>query len=329
MPANHSANHHTSHHFHDTLASSERIIRYGILLTFVVFGLKIAGGFLTGSLALMSDGWHLGGDLVTLLLSWWGVKQSSKPATRRHTFGMYRVEILTAFLANLIFIAVGLFIIYEGYQQYLNPNPVSGAWVFGITLLGLVIYTALTYLMGREKDNMNAKSAWLHFLGDALSSLAVLVGAVVIYYTGWYQIDGILSVLIGLVIAAAAAKMAWDGVKILLEAAPNHIQTDQVEKALLGLPEITGVTDLHIWALTQNQIMMSCHLAVTVTTIEEGEQVIRKVHELMWTRFGIGHTTIQLETQSCNTCYHHEVRLDHCQTCPVTHCPPSGISAGA
>ncbi|WP_018132372.1 cation diffusion facilitator family transporter [Effusibacillus pohliae] len=311
---------------HDTFAVSERIIRYGILLTFAVFGLKMVGGYFTDSLALISDGWHLAGDLVTLLLSWWGVKQSVKPATRRHSFGMYRVEILTAFLANLIFMAVGLFIVYEGYLQFRHPHPVAGAWMFAITLLGLVIYSALTYLMGKEKDNMNAKSAWLHFLGDALSSVAVLIGAAVIYFTGWYPIDGLLSALIGLVIALAAAKMAWDGAKILLEAAPSHINPEEVEKSLRRLPEVTGVTDLHIWALTQNQIMMSCHLAVTVTTIEQGEDVIRTVQDLMWNRFGIGHTTIQLETQSCNTCFHHEVQLDHCHTCPTATCSTKGFS---
>lgn len=315
--------------YHDTFTSSEKVIRYGILLTFVVFGLKIVGGYLTSSLALISDGWHLAGDLLTLLLSWWGVKQSSRPATRRHSFGMYRVEILTAFLANLLFAAIGLFIIYEGYRQFLDPHPVSGAWIFAITLLGLLIYSALAYMMGKEKDNMNAKSAWLHFLGDALSSVAVLIGAAVIYFTNWYRIDGILSAVIGIVIAAAAAKMAWDGAKILLEAAPAHINPEEVENVLLSLSEVSGVTDLHIWALTQNQIMMSCHLAVTVKTIEKGEQVIREVHDLMLDRFGIGHTTIQLETESCNTCYHHEVQLDHCHTCPASDCPPTGTSIGA
>ncbi|WP_200759174.1 cation diffusion facilitator family transporter [Effusibacillus dendaii] len=300
--------------------SSEKIISYGILLTFLVFLLKMIGGYLTDSLALTSDGWHLAGDLVTLLLSWWGVKQSVKPATKRRSFGMYRTEILTAFLANLILVGVGLYIIYEGYRQYLEPHPVSGGWVFSITLAGLVIYSILAYLMGTKKENMNAKSAWLHFLGDAMSSVAVLVGATVIYFTGWYQVDAILSVLIGLVIAVAAARMAWDGVHILLEFTPRQIDPEEVEQAILSIPEVSAVTDLHIWSITESQIMMSCHLAVTVTTIEQGEQIIQQVQDAMWNRFGIGHPTIQLESKSCNTCYHHEAQMQHlCSSCSANN----------
>ncbi|MGB8956368.1 MAG: cation diffusion facilitator family transporter, partial [Tumebacillaceae bacterium] len=183
MDSHQHQHHHHGHHQHS--AHSEKLIRYGMILTFLVFLIKIIGGYLTGSLALLSDGFHLAGDLVTLALSWWGVQQSMKPATKKQSFGMYRAEIVTAFMANLILVGTGVFILIEAVKAISQPTPVSGGWVFGLTFVGLLIYSALTYLLSKEKDNMNAKSAWMHFMGDALASVAILVGAVVIHFTGW------------------------------------------------------------------------------------------------------------------------------------------------
>jgi len=305
------------HEHHDHSAASEKLIRYGIILTAVIFLIKIIGGYMTGSLALLSDGWHLGGDLVTLVLSWWGVKQAIRPATKRHSFGMYRAEIVTAFMANLILVAVGGYILVEAVQAFRNPVAVSGAWVFGLTFVGLVVYTALAWMLGQEKQNMNAKSAWLHFVGDALSSVAILVGAVVIAFTGWYWVDAVLGGLVGVVIMVGAAKMAWEGAQILLETAPEHVDPDEVEMALLKLDEVTAVTDLHLWSLTPTQHFMSVHLAVTVTTIAEGEQVIKRAQQMMLATFGVQHVTIQLETDSCATCFHDVAQMHgHCGSCP-------------
>jgi cobalt-zinc-cadmium efflux system protein len=307
--------HHRGHHH--LSAKSEKLIRYGMILTFLVFLIKIVGGLMTGSLALLSDGWHLAGDLVTLGLSWWGLKQSVKPATPKQSFGMYRAEIVTAFMANLILAGVGVYIIYEAVQAFFHPVPVPGAWVFWLTFAGLVIYSVLTWLLGQEKKNMNAKSAWLHFLGDVLSSLAILVGALVMYFSGWYFVDAVLGGLVGLVIMAGAAKMAWEGAHILLQFAPEHLDPRDVEKELRAIEDVTAVTDLHIWSLTPTQHFMSVHLAVSVMTIREGEQVIRKAQERMLEKFGIHHVTVQLETNSCSTCFHPMVEMtSHCQSCP-------------
>lgn len=314
----HEHNHHHHHHGHaQASANSERLIRYGMMLTFIVFLIKIIGGYWTGSLALLSDGWHLAGDLLTLGLSWWGVKQALKPANKKQSFGMYRAEIVSAFTANLILVAVGGYILVEAVRNFSNPPAVSGSWIFWLTLAGLVIYTALTFLLSKEKDNMNAKSAWLHFMGDALSSVAILVGAVMIHFTGWYWVDAALGGLVGLVIAIGAGKMAWEGAHILLEFAPTHIDPDQVEQELLKMPSVSGVTDLHLWSLTPTQHFMSCHLAVDVTTIGEGETIIRLVQQKLLDHFNIHHVTVQLETSSCSTCFHTIVDMEsHCVKCP-------------
>ncbi|ASS76122.1 hypothetical protein CIG75_14915 [Tumebacillus algifaecis] len=298
-------------------AKSAKLIRYGMILTFVVFLIKIVSGYMTGSLALISDGWHLAGDLVTLALSWWGLKQSMKPATRKQSFGMYRAEIVTAFTANLLLLGVGVYIVYEAVQAFFNPVAVQGAWVFGVTFVGLVIYTVLTWLLGQERDNMNAKSAWLHFLGDALASVAILVGAAVMYFTGWFWVDAVLGGLVGVVIIAGAAKMAWEGARILLEFVPEHVEPEEVERELRALKNVSAVTDLHIWSLTPTQHFMSVHLAVDVVTIAEGEQVIREAQQVMLEKFGIHHVTVQLETNSCRTCFHTVVEMNsHCRSCP-------------
>ncbi|PWK08372.1 cation diffusion facilitator family transporter [Tumebacillus permanentifrigoris] len=317
---NHQGHHHHHHHGHSQASvNSERLIRYGMVLTFVVFLIKIIGGYWTGSLALLSDGWHLAGDLLTLALSWWGVKQSLKPANRKQSFGMFRAEILSAFTANLILVAVGGYILIEAMRGFAHPAVVSSTWIFWLTLAGLVIYTALTYMLSKEKDNMNARSAWMHFLGDALSSLAILVGAVIIHFTSWYWVDAVLGGLVGVVIIVGAGKMAWEGAHILLEFAPSHVEPDQVEQVLLKLQHVSAVTDLHIWSLTPTQHFMSCHLAVDVTTIGDGETIIRLVQQTLLDQFNVHHVTIQLETSSCSTCFHNEVDLEsHCVECPQT-----------
>lgn len=315
MHEHHHEHHHSSHH--ELSGKSERVIRIGMILTFVIFLVKIIGGYLTGSLALLSDGWHLGGDLVTLLLSWWGVKQAVKPATKRQSFGMYRAEIVTAFMANLILVGVGGYILVEAVEAYLHPVAVSSGWIFWLTAAGLVVYTILTYMLSKEKDNLNAKSAWLHFLGDALSSVAILIGAVVIWLTGWYAVDAILGGLVGVVIVIGAAKMAWEAARILLQFAPEHIHPEEVERSLIALDEVESVTDLHLWSMTPTQHYMSVHLAVTVTTIGEGERIIRLVQQKMYEQYGIHHVTVQLETSSCSTCFHTAVDMEsHCKECP-------------
>ena len=311
----HHEHHHSSHH--ELSGNSERVIRIGMILTFVIFLVKIIGGTITGSLALLSDGWHLAGDLVTLMLSWWGVKQAVKPATKRQSFGMYRAEIVTAFMANLILVGVGGYIIIESVHAYLHPVAVSGGWIFWLTAAGLAVYTALTYMLSKEKDNLNAKSAWLHFLGDALSSVAILIGAVIISLTGWYWVDGVLGGLVGIVIAIGAAKMAWEAARILLQFAPEHIQPEEVERTLVAIDDVEAVTDLHLWSMTPTQHYMSVHLAVNVTTIGEGERIIRLAQMEMLERFGIHHVTVQLETSSCSTCFHTAVDMhSHCKSCP-------------
>jgi cobalt-zinc-cadmium efflux system protein len=314
----HSEHHHHGHHGHQLSINSEKVIRYGMILTFIVFLIKIIGGYMTNSLAVLSDGFHLAGDLVTLLLSWWGLKQSVKPATKKQSFGMYRMEIVTAFMANLILVGVGGFIMIEAFHGFKQPEVVSSGWIFWLTAAGLVIYTALTWMLSKEKDNMNAKSAWLHFLGDAMSSVAILIGAVVIHFTHWYWVDPVLGGLVGLVIAAGGAKMAWEGAHILLQFAPEHIHPEEVEATLREIDDVVAVTDLHLWSLTPTQHYMSVHLAVNVLTLGEGERIIRVAQQVMLEKFDIIHVTVQLETSSCSTCFHPTVEMDsHCRSCPT------------
>jgi cobalt-zinc-cadmium efflux system protein len=311
----HQHGHH--HHGHQLSLNSEKVILYGMILTFVVFLIKIIGGYITNSLALLSDGFHLAGDLVTLLLSWWGLKQSVKPATKKQSFGMYRMEIVTSFMANLILVGIGGYLMIEAVHTFKQPEIVSSGWIFWLTAAGLVIYTALTWMLSKEKDNMNAKSAWLHFLGDAMSSVAILVGAVIIHFTHWYWVDAVLGGLVGLVIAVGGVKMAWEGAHILLQFAPEHIHPEEVEAALREIDDVVAVTDLHLWSLTPTQHYMSVHLAVNVLTIGEGERIIRHTQQQMLEKFGIVHVTVQLETSSCSTCFHPAVEMDaHCRSCP-------------
>jgi cobalt-zinc-cadmium efflux system protein len=257
----------------------------------------IAGSF-AHSLALLSDAGHNFTDTLALGLAAYAVWVAQKPANARKTFGYHRVAILTALFnaAGLILIALG--ILYGAWLHFLNPPAVNGVlmlWVAGAAVLMNTLVAGI--LRGSAKTSLNARAAYIHMAGDALSALAVLIAALVIKTTGWAYADPIVSVLIALFILWSSIGIVREAADILLEAAPRGLDIHEMAEAIRGVEHVQSVHDLHVWAVSDGLNFLSCHVEVADTnTMSECTAIVQQINERLACDYGIAHATIQAET---------------------------------
>jgi cobalt-zinc-cadmium efflux system protein len=258
-------------------------------------------GLRSHSLALLSDAGHNATDALALLLAWFGVWFQAKPADEVKTFGYQRAGVLAAFINALTLIVLSAWIFWEGYQRLMNPQPVSYAAMIGVAAIGILLNGGIMLGLNASRHNdINVRSAFVHMLGDLLGSFAIVIGGVVIRYTGLLQIDTILS----LVIAALIVWTAWDIVKeslnILLEGLPRGIELSAVTSDLNNVDGVLDVHDLHIWSLGSNSRALSCHVLIDDIPPSASDCVLRQINHVLSEHFHIHHTTIQFEHVGCH-----------------------------
>jgi cobalt-zinc-cadmium efflux system protein len=269
-------------------------------ITGVFTVVEFLGGLFSGSLALMSDAGHMLTDTIALGLSLGAVRIALRPPTQSQTFGFLRAEILAALANGAVLIAVTLVIFYEAVQRMLHPPEIDASLMLTIASLGLVANAAGVYLLhDRSKASLNVRGAFLHMLGDFLSSIGVIVGALLIMFFGIRVADPILSVLIGIVILVGAWKLVTQSTSILLESVPSHIKLDDVEKGLQSVDGVVGVHDLHVWTLSSGLYALSAHLVVGDRRVSDCSGIVERCEVLLKGRFSISHTTFQLECEGC------------------------------
>jgi len=267
-----------------------------MLLIGGVMIVEFVGGFLSNSLALLSDAGHMLTHLLALAISFLAMIFSVKPPTSEKTFGFYRLEILAALLNSFLLFLVTLWIFYEAYQRFYQPVPVASVEMILIATLGLVTNLVTAVLLSRStKNNLNVKSAFLHMIGDTLSSVGVVVAAGVIYFTQWWFLDPMMGVLLSLFILYWAYRLMMDSIDILLEATPKEIDPNRVVEAVKVLEEVRDVHDVHVWTLTSGMYALSAHVAVEDMPLKETTHLLKKINFLLCQRFKIGHAAIQLE----------------------------------
>ena len=286
------------------LVHNEHRMKWALVITALIFLAKLVGGYLTNSLALISDAWHLLTDVLALLLSWMAIKQSQKGATPKHTFGYHRFGILAALVNNLSLIFISIYIFYQAFLRLFNPQPVAVGGMFILAVLGLASNILIIWCLQGGEKNLNVKSALLHFIGDALASVGVIIGGIVIYFTGWYPADTIISALIGGMILKGAWEMLVEIVQILLEGVPPSIDVRELTQNLRKIEKVKDVTDIHVWSLSSEQIAMSAHVCVENITIEESYTILQRIQKMLRQEYNIGHTTIQFEAFPCASCFH-------------------------
>ena len=289
-----------SEHHHST-PGTETKLKYGIIITAVILALEITGGILSNSLALLSDAGHVFADGIALTLSWYGVRQAARPSSSRMTFGYHRVGVIIAIVNAVSILAIACIILYEAYQRFYRQPEINSVMMLVIAIIGLGanIFVA-SWLHKDQKESLNVKSAFWHAIGDALASVGVIAGAIIIMLTKLYWVDAAVSVLISVIIIFAAWGIFKEGMNILLEAVPGDISIKEIQKAMESIPAVKDVHDLHVWSISSNLHAMSCHVMVDDCSISQAESVRQQIEDMLREKFSISHTTVQTECTQCN-----------------------------
>ena len=264
-------------------------------LTAVILAVEVAGGLWTGSLALLSDAGHVFTDLLALLLAFFAASFATRPATSRKTWGYHRLEVLSAQINGVLLAGIGLLILREAWLRLGAPRPVHTPGMMAVAALGLAGNLAGVWLLSRGSGSINLKAALWHLMGDTVSSVAVLLGGLVIALTGAVRVDPLLSMAIALVILFGAVRLLREAGHVLLEGVPGELDCDAVEAAMRSVPGVTEVHDLHIWSITSGQPALSGHVVVPRTPGLDREAVLTEIKVVLRDRFDITHTTIQIE----------------------------------
>src|SRR5262245_61822256 len=287
------------HHAHDVAASGRRL-GLSIVLTLAFVVAEAVAGYLSHSLALMSDAGHNFSDALALILSWYGLKAAERPATSRRTFGSHRVGILTALANALTLVAIGAVLMWEAVERFRDPQPVQSGPMIGVALVAVVLNGVISlWLRGAAKSDLNLRSAYLHMLGDAVSALGVVLAGVIVAATGSPVADPVVSLLIGAAIIWGSWGIITEAVNVLLAAAPEGVDMGALERSIKGVHGVLGVHDLHVWTVASGLHIATCHVLVSEQGVRDGEQVLKAVAGMLRHDFGIGHTTIQVEVEGC------------------------------
>lgn len=277
------------------------MLRWSLAATALFVVVEIAAGIHAGSLALLSDAGHNFTDALALLLAWFGFYMATKPANEIKTYGYHRAGVLAAFVNALTLVALSLWIFRESYLRLRNPEPVKELTMIVVASLGLVVNGGIMWgLRTARRHDINVRSAFLHMLGDALGSVAIIAGAIVIRFTGWEQVDPLLSMIIGGLIIWTAWDIVKESLNILLEGLPRGLSLQAVETAIGEVEGVLDVHDLHIWSLGSSTHALSCHVLIEDVALSASNVILSQVKEILAERFHIHHTTLQFEHAGCD-----------------------------
>jgi len=276
------------------------ILRWSMVATFIFVVIQVVAGIRAHSLALLSDAGHNFTDAGALLLAWVGFYLQSKPADESKTFGYHRAGVLSAFVNALTLLGLSAWIFYESIVRLRNPEPVKEWIMVAVAAVGLVLNVGIMLaLRSASRNDLNIRSAFIHMLGDALGSVAIIAGALIIRFTGWVQVDPLLSILIGILIVWSAWDIVRESLDILLEGLPRGIRLRDVASAMEAIEGVLGVHDLHIWSLGSQAHALSCHVLIEDVPPSASDAILQRVNGVLRDRFHIAHTTVQFEHMSC------------------------------
>jgi len=279
------------------------LIALAITAAFTV--IELLGGLLSGSLALMSDAGHMFTDTVALALSLVAIRIAYRPPTEEQTYGFIRAEILAALANGAILIVITIIILYEAILRIINPPTIEAPLMLAVAVAGLVANAAGVYVLhDKSRTSLNVRGAFLHMMSDLLSSVAVIVAALLILFFNLRISDPVLSILIGAIILWGAWKLVTQSSQILLESVPASIKLEEVRQSIKTVRGVAEVHDLHVWTLSSGLYALSAHLVVEDRLLSACSNVVADCEDMLAKRFAISHTTFQLECETCgeNAC---------------------------
>jgi cobalt-zinc-cadmium efflux system protein len=275
--------------------TSQHRRRLTLVLSLVVLYMvaEVIGGLASNSLALLADAGHMLTDAAALGLSLFAIWAAQRPATPKRTYGYHRMEILAALANGAVLIAVAVLIFVEAYRRWSSPPHVKGGLMLAVACGGLLVNLAALFILRRgREESLNVRGAWLHVLTDTLGSIQAIAAGVLISGFGWTWADPLASVLIGILVVVSSWGLLRESVGVLMEGVPADLELDEVVAAMAGVAGVVAVHDLHVWTITSGFVSLSAHVVVEPDC---GEDVLWRVRALLHDRFGIDHSTIQVE----------------------------------
>ena len=286
---------HEKGHFTDT-----KPLKFALIIVSAIMIAEIIGGVLSNSLALLGDAGHMLVDALALGLSLFAMTMARRPATPTRTYGYHRVEIMAALANGVTLVLVSAYIFYEAYQRFLEPPVVKTPIMLLVAVIGLVANLAGIFLLRKgSHHSLNIKGAFWHIIGDTVSSLGVIIGAIIISITGWSIVDPLIAVLIAVVILVGAWRLVRESAEILLESVPSHVQVDKVIETIKSVSGVRDVHDCHVWTITSGIHALSAHLLINDQMVSGSAEIMEAVNKRLARQFDITHTTLQLECESC------------------------------
>lgn len=287
-------------HSHAGSAGNVKRVQIALVLTGAFMLVEVAGGIISGSLALLADAGHMLTDTMALALAAVAFRVSARPADSRRSYGYQRFQILAAFVNGLSLLGIVGWILLEAVQRFLSPVNVMGTTMLLVAVAGLLVnLVSFLVLHGGDRENLNIQGAATHVAGDLLGSVAAIVAAVVIIGTGWMPIDPILSVVVALLILRSAWQLVKRSAHILLEGAPEWLDVEEMQRQIVArVPAVTGIHHVHVWGLTPQHPMLTMHISL-LELPGDTTPIVRLVKEVLRDEYGIGHSTIEVETDDC------------------------------
>ncbi len=289
-----------THEYHSMIKTNQHRLLIAISITGLITIVELIGGILSNSLALLGDAAHMFTDTLALGLSLFVLNLAKRPASQTKTYGYLRAEILAALTNGTILVLISAYIFYEAYRRFLEPPEIEGGLMLIVAAIGLLAnLVGLSILRSAGRHNLNVKGAFLHMWGDAASSVGVIAAGIIILLTGWNLADPIISILIGVLILRGAVGLVLESSNILLEAVPKHLNVSQITSEVKKIKGVRDIHDVHLWTVTSSIYALSCHLLIEDQMISNSAQVVEEVNQTLSQKFGIGHSTLQLECEEC------------------------------
>lgn len=274
-----------------------------MIITSATLVAEVVGGIFTGSLALLSDAAHVFLDIFALALSYFAVRMSKRAATVRHSYGFFRMKVLAAFINGGMLILVALEIVREAIGRFSNPQQVIAGPMLIIAFIGLAANLLVAFVLkDHEHEDINARAAFLHVIGDALSSIGVILAGVLIMVTGWYWCDPLASLLIAFIIFRGAFGVLKEATHILSEGTPDNADIDHVAQSILKIEDVRSVHDVHVWALEPGLKILTAHIVLEDRLLSATSRIMERIKNMLKKDFSIDHTTIQFECGDCGQC---------------------------
>lgn len=297
----HEHHHHEHHHHHDTTNMSSSKLLWVTLLNLSITIVQVIGGLISNSLSLLSDAIHNLGDSSAIFIAFVAGKRSKKSADAHHTFGYKRIEILAALFNAVVLIAICIFLFVEAYKRFNNPEPIKGLLMLIVATFGLLANLISVLVLNKDKEhNLNVKAAYLHLMGDTLSSVAVILGGLAIWQFKIFWLDPLITVLVGIYIIYHTWGVVKQTVDILMQATPDNIDIKEIKKEVEKIEEVDNIHHLHIWKLDDTQIHLEAHINInTNIDMKEMMEIKSLIDKLLHEKFKINHITLQMGYECC------------------------------